>query len=192
MQWISKKQCIRTLTLMQIKVLSPLILCNFNLAYPVATHLTDLKQSLYQEIAQQAQSLLAGERDLIANMANLSALLFMRLDDVNWAGFYLLKDNELVLGPFQGKPACIRIPMGKGVCGTAAQRGEIQLIEDVHAFAGHIACDAESNSEVVLPFYQNGVLLGVLDIDSTIIGRFDQDDVNGLCRVVNILQEAIK
>jgi L-methionine (R)-S-oxide reductase len=154
--------------------------------------LTDLKRSLYHEIAQQAQSLLAGERDLIANMANLSALLFMRLDDVNWAGFYLLKDNELVLGPFQGKPACIRIPMGKGVCGTAAQRGEIQLIEDVHAFSGHIACDAESNSEVVLPFYQNGVLLGVLDVDSPSIGRFDQDDVDGLSSVVNILQEAIK
>lgn len=162
------------------------------MAYPVATHLTDLKRSLYHEIAQQAQSLLAGERDLIANMANLSALLFMRLDDVNWAGFYLLKDNELVLGPFQGKPACIRIPMGKGVCGTAAQRGEIQLIEDVHAFSGHIACDAESNSEVVLPFYQNGVLLGVLDVDSPSIGRFDQDDVDGLSSVVNILQEAIK
>ncbi|MFT5313388.1 MAG: L-methionine (R)-S-oxide reductase [Paraglaciecola sp.] len=154
--------------------------------------MTDLKRSLYHEIAQQAQSLLAGERDLIANMANLSALLFMRLDDVNWAGFYLLKDNELVLGPFQGKPACIRIPMGKGVCGTAAQRGEIQLIEDVHAFSGHIACDAESNSEVVLPFYQNGVLLGVLDVDSPSIGRFDQDDVDGLSSVVNILQEAIK
>ena len=154
--------------------------------------MADSKQSLYQEIAQQAQSLLAGERDLIANMANLSALLFMRLDDVNWAGFYLLKGDELVLGPFQGKPACIRIPMGKGVCGTSAQRGEIQLIQDVHNFAGHIACDSESNSEVVLPFYQNGVLLGVMDIDSPSIGRFDQDDVDGLSKLVDILQESIK
>jgi GAF domain-containing protein len=125
-------------------------------------------------------------------MANLSALLFMRLNDINWAGFYLLKDGELVLGPFQGKPACIRLPMGNGVCGTAAQRGEIQLIDDVHKFAGHITCDAESNSEAVLPFYQNGVLIGVMDIDSPNIGRFDQDDVNGLKKLVNILQEAIK
>jgi L-methionine (R)-S-oxide reductase len=162
------------------------------LAKLVVTHLADSKHAVYLDIAQQAQSLLAGERDLIANMANLSALLFMGLDDVNWAGFYLVKGDELVLGPFQGKPACIRIPMGKGVCGTAAQRGEIILIEDVHKFTGHISCDVESNSEVVLPFYQKGVLLGVMDIDSPSIARFDQDDVDGLSALVTILQEAIK
>jgi GAF domain-containing protein len=154
--------------------------------------LADSKQSLYQEIAQQAQSLLADERDLIANMANLSALLYMRLDNINWAGFYLLKGDELVLGPFQGKPACIRIPIGKGVCGTAAQRGEVQLIDDVHKFTGHIACDTQSKAEVVLPFYRKDVLLGVMDIDSPRIGRFDQDDVDGLKNLINILQEAIK
>lgn len=143
-------------------------------------------------MAQQAQSLLAGEKDLIANLANLSALMFMGLPDVNWAGFYLLKDDELVLGPFQGKPACIRIPLGKGVCGTAARSGEIQLVDDVHQFVGHIACDAASRSEAVLPFFKNGQILGVMDLDSPNVGRFDQNDIDGLSQLVEILQEAIK
>ncbi|QHJ10352.1 Free methionine-R-sulfoxide reductase [Paraglaciecola mesophila] len=149
------------------------------------------KTDLYQEVAQQAQALMAGEKDVIANLANLSALIFMRLPQLNWAGFYLLKGQELVLGPFQGKPACIRIPVGRGVCGKAAETGEAQCIEDVHAFVGHIACDADSNAEAVVPIFQNGQLLGVLDLDSPYVGRFDQDDMNGLQNLVNILQDAI-
>lgn len=149
------------------------------------------KIDLYKEVAQQAQALMAGEKDLIANLANLSALMYMRLPELNWAGFYLLKDQELVLGPFQGKPACIRIPLGRGVCGTAAQTGVAQCIQDVHAFDGHIACDAESNAEAVLPVYQNTKILGVMDLDSPQIGRFDQDDMIGLQNLVNILQDAI-
>lgn len=149
------------------------------------------KTQLYQEIAQQADALMAGESDLIANLANLSALMYMRLPQVNWAGFYLVKDDQLVLGPFQGKPACIRIPLGKGVCGAAAQSGLAQCIYDVHEFAGHIACDADSNSEAVIPFYHQGKLLGVMDLDSPVVGRFDQDDMNGLQKLVDLLQEAI-
>jgi GAF domain-containing protein len=149
------------------------------------------KIDLYQEVAQQAQALMADEKDLIANLANLSALIFMRLPQLNWAGFYLLKGQELVLGPFQGKPACIRIPIGRGVCGKAAETGEAQCIDDVHAFDGHIACDADSNSEAVLPVYQKGQLMGVLDLDSPHTGRFDKDDMHGLQNLVNILQEAI-
>ncbi|WP_017223283.1 GAF domain-containing protein [Moritella dasanensis] len=134
---------------------------------------------LYQRLAQQADALMAEETHLIANLANLSALLFMELEDVNWAGFYLYENNELVLGPFQGLPACIRIPVGRGVCGTAASTLQSQLVSDVHDFPGHIACDAASNSEVVVPIVVNGKLIGVLDIDSPSIGRFDQDDLAG-------------
>ncbi|MFT5807328.1 MAG: L-methionine (R)-S-oxide reductase [Moritella dasanensis] len=134
---------------------------------------------LYQRLAQQADALMAEETNLIANLANLSALLFMELADVNWAGFYLYENNELVLGPFQGLPACIRIPVGRGVCGTAASTLQSQLVSDVHDFPGHIACDAASNSEVVVPIVVNGKLIGVLDIDSPSIGRFDQDDLAG-------------
>lgn len=149
------------------------------------------KQQLYAEIAQQAKSLIEGEPDLIANLANLSALLWMRLPQINWAGFYLYKDEQLVLGPFQGKPACVRIPMGRGVCGTAAKLGEAQLVEDVHQFEGHIACDSASNSEVVIPFYQGDYLAGVLDIDSPKVGRFDQEDVMGLKLIVDALEESL-
>lgn len=149
------------------------------------------KQNLYQQINQQASGLTMGESDLIANLANISALLWMHLPDINWAGFYLLKGEELVLGPFQGKPACIRIPLGKGVCGTAAKAEKTQLIDDVHQFEGHIACDAESNSEVVLPFFKNNKLIGVLDIDSPKLGRFDQEDVSGLQNLVEILQRTL-
>lgn len=149
------------------------------------------KESLYRDICLQTQGLLADETDLIANLANLSAILWMNLDDINWCGFYLLKGNELVLGPFQGKPACIRIPIGKGVCGTAAQSGEIQLVDNVHEFSGHIACDAASNSEIVLPFYHQQQLIGVLDIDSPIFNRFDQQDADGLQKVVTILQDTL-
>jgi L-methionine (R)-S-oxide reductase len=127
-------------------------------------------------LAAQAEGLLSGHNDRIANAANLAALLFMELPDINWAGFYFLKGDELVLGPFQGKPACVSIPMGKGVCGTAAQSLETQRVADVHNFPGHIACDAASRSELVVPLALNGQLIGVLDIDSPFPARFDASD----------------
>jgi len=139
-----------------------------------------LKNEFYKELLTQAKGLMSGESDLIANMANLSALMFNRMEKVNWAGFYLYKEDQLVLGPFQGQPACIRIPVGRGVCGTAAQSLQTQLVEDVHAFEGHIACDAASNSEIVIPLVLNGNLLGVLDIDSPEYSRFDEEDKAGL------------
>lgn len=134
----------------------------------------------YQRLTKQAVALIESEKDYIANLANISSLLFMELDDLNWAGFYLKKGNELVLGPFQGKPACVRIPMGRGVCGTAAQTNSVQRVYDVHEFEGHIACDAASNSEIVIPFTINGEVAGVLDIDSPNIGRFNEIDEEGL------------
>ncbi|MCR9485737.1 GAF domain-containing protein [Vibrio alginolyticus] len=134
----------------------------------------------YQRLTKQAVALIESEPDFIANLANLSSLLFMELDDLNWAGFYLTKGEEFVLGPFQGKPACVRIPMGRGVCGTAAQTNTIQRVYDVHEFEGHIACDAASNSEIVIPFSINGKVVGVLDIDSPSIGRFNETDEEGL------------
>ncbi|MBT1449701.1 GAF domain-containing protein [Glaciecola sp. XM2] len=142
------------------------------------------KQALYHTLVQQAGSIIHGEKDLIANMANLSALLFNQLANVNWAGFYLYKEGELVLGPFQGQVACIRIAMGKGVCGTAALSRTTQRVDDVHDFAGHIACDAASNSEIVIPIVINDELIGVLDIDSPIFSRFDEDDQKGLEQLV--------
>lgn len=143
--------------------------------------------SLSGSLLAQAKALIEGESDLIANMANLSALLFNQLEAVNWAGFYLFKDGQLVLGPFQGQPACIRIPMGKGVCGTAAQTQTIQRIENVHDFAGHIACDAASNSEIVLPIVKNDQLVGVLDIDSPNFARFSEQDELVLSGIVDVL-----
>lgn len=134
----------------------------------------------YQRLTKQAVALIESENDYIANLANISSLLFMELDDLNWAGFYLKKGDELVLGPFQGKPACVRIPMGRGVCGTAAQTNSVQRVYDVHEFEGHIACDAASNSEIVIPFTINGEVAGVLDIDSPNIGRFNEIDEEGL------------
>lgn len=134
----------------------------------------------YQRLTKQAVALIESEKDYIANLANISSLLFMELDDLNWAGFYLKKGDELVLGPFQGKPACVRIPMGRGVCGTAAQTKSVQRVYDVHEFEGHIACDAASNSEIVIPFTINGEVAGVLDIDSPNIGRFNEIDEEGL------------
>ena len=141
---------------------------------------TQNKAEMYASLLQQAQGLFYDEKDLIANAANLSSLLFNTLDKVNWAGFYLYKDGELVLGPFQGLPACIRIAMGRGVCGTAAETRETQLVEDVHAFEGHIACDAASRSEIVVPLVKDGELLGVLDIDSPVVARFDDEDKIGI------------
>ncbi len=150
------------------------------------------KSELYAQLAQELRSLIADEPDFIANLANASALLFHSLPDLNWAGFYLLKSGELVVGPFQGKPACVRIAIGKGVCGTAAARRTSVIVPDVHQFPGHIACDAASNSEIVVPMLRDGELLGVLDIDSPRFGRFDEQDREGLERVVSILLKPIQ
>lgn len=144
------------------------------------------KTELYTSLAAQLRSLLEGERDSIANMANFASLLFYSLPDLNWSGFYLLKDNQLVLGPFQGKPACIRIPMGEGVCGTAAARRETILVANVHDFPGHITCDSASNSEIVVPVVSGEELIGVLDLDSPIVSRFDDTDAKGLNELVDI------
>lgn len=139
------------------------------------------KREHYDDLLRQARGLFAGERNLIANAANLSALVFHSLPDLNWAGFYLFDGEELVVGPFQGKPACVRIALGRGVCGTAAQSRQTQLIADVHAFEGHIACDAASNAEIVVPLIKaDGSLLGVWDVDSPLAGRFDADDRAGM------------
>lgn len=134
------------------------------------------KQKDYELVIKQLRALLEGESNTIANLANASALLNQFLNEVNWVGFYLMEDGELVLGPFQGLPACVRIPLGKGVCGTAAQNQKTERIEDVHAFPGHIACDAASQSEIVVPIVRDGQLLGVLDIDSPTKNRFDEID----------------
>jgi len=137
------------------------------------------KPALYRELLGALDALTAGERDAVANMANAAALIAHYLDDLNWSGFYRLVDDELVLGPFQGKAACIRIPLGKGVCGTAAAQRRTQLVADVHAFPGHIACDAASRSELVVPIVRDGSLLGVLDLDSPSPARFDEEDARG-------------
>ncbi len=147
------------------------------------------KKKFYDTLSLQAQALIGDEHNYIANMANLSALLFTSLEDINWAGFYLLDGkDELVLGPFQGNPACIRIPLGKGVCGTAAAELTTQLVEDVHSFDGHIACDAASNSEIVIPVMRNGELFAVLDIDSPSLARFDDEDKIGLEALVKCFE----
>jgi L-methionine (R)-S-oxide reductase len=141
----------------------------------------------YELLTKQLDALLTGEQDLIANLSNASALLNQFLEDINWVGFYLLKDNELVLGPFQGLPACVRIPIGRGVCGTAVSKKQTIVVEDVHAFPGHIACDAASKSEIVIPLIKNDEIIGVLDIDSPIEARFTQEDQVGLERFVTTL-----
>lgn len=140
----------------------------------------------YALLAAQAESLFADERDFIANASQFSAFLFNELPDVNWAGFYLNRNEELVLGPFQGKVACVRIPFSKGVCGAAARTRETQRVEDVHAFPGHIACDSASNSELVVPLVKDGRLIGVLDLDSPKVGRFSEEDQAGIERLVEI------
>ena len=151
-----------------------------------------MKEQQYSQLIAQAKSLVSGERDLIANMANISALLFNNLEEVNWAGFYLYKEDQLVLGPFQGQPACIRIPLGKGVCGTSASTRTVQRITDVHQFEGHIACDAASNSEIVVPLVLNDTLIGVLDIDSPVFERFTEEDEKGLIEIAQILMDSQK
>jgi L-methionine (R)-S-oxide reductase len=138
------------------------------------------KAETYSHLVAQLRSLLKDEPDFIANAANFSSLLYHSLPDVNWVGFYLLKDNELVLGPFQGQPACVRIAMGKGVCGTAAELQQTVVVENVHEFPGHIACDSASNSEIVVPLIKDGKLIGVLDLDSPSLSRFNDEDARGL------------
>ncbi len=142
-------------------------------------------------LAAQARGLLSVESDVVANAANLSALLFMELEQVNWVGFYFLQGQDLVLGPFQGKPACVRIPMGQGVCGTAARSQQTQRVRDVEEFHGHIACDADSRSELVVPLILKGDLLGVLDIDSPVINRFSESDQAMLEEVVRVYIDSI-
>lgn len=140
------------------------------------------KTELYTDLNRDFQALMAGETSFLATLANTSALLYERLAEVNWAGFYLLENDTLVLGPFRGKIACVRIPVGRGVCGTAVAQNLVQRIEDVHAFDGHIACDAASNAEIVLPITVENQIIGVLDIDSTAFGRFTDEDEQGLQR----------
>lgn len=138
------------------------------------------KEKLYARIHAQAAGLLSGESDPIANAANLAALLFMELDEVNWVGFYFLKGAELVLGPFQGQPACVRIGLGQGVCGTAGESRQTLIVDNLDEFAGHIACDGASKAEIVIPLLKDGALLGVLDLDSPRLARFDRFDRHGL------------
>jgi GAF domain-containing protein len=142
--------------------------------------MTDTKTVLYRDLLLQAQGLVTGIDDPIANAANIAALIWYGLPDLNWAGFYFVKDRELVLGPFQGKPACVRIPEDKGVCGAAAAARKTLIVPDVHAFEGHIACDSASNSEIVVPLIRDGAVIGVLDLDSPSLARFDDADAAGL------------
>ncbi|USD66523.1 GAF domain-containing protein [Vibrio sp. SCSIO 43136] len=145
----------------------------------------------YNTLTKQVIALIEDEKDLIANLSNISAILNMELDRLNWVGFYLMKEDELVLGPFQGKPACVRIPVGRGVCGTAVATNSVQRIHDVHQFEGHIACDAASNSEIVIPFSIGNGVAGVLDIDSPEVGRFDQNDEDGLVRLMKEVEKLL-
>ena len=149
------------------------------------------KATLYRDLLSAADGLTAGEPDPIANMANVTALVWETLPDLNWAGFYRNVDGELVLGPFQGRPACIRIPFGQGVCGAAAQSLEVQCVEDVHAFPGHIACDAASASELVVPIVRDGKLIAVLDLDSPSPGRFTEEDEAGCVALCDVLAKIL-
>lgn len=149
------------------------------------------KPGLYDELAEQARGLLHGERDRIANAANFAALVYHALPELNWAGFYFFDGAELVVGPFQGRPACVRIGLGKGVCGTAALARRTQRVEDVNAFPGHIACDSASRSEIVVPLVDGGRLIGVWDVDSPRLGRFDADDEAGMERLARIFVESL-
>ena len=146
----------------------------------------------YESVKKQLEALTEDCLYLISNLSNTSALLWQSMAEINWVGFYILQEDALILGPFQGKPACIRIPMGKGVCGTAAREDRIQLVENVHAFPGHIACDSASNSEIVLPLHLDGKLWGVLDIDSPLTGRFSEEDRQGLSQLCRVIEKFLK
>ena len=167
-----------------------LALVNVTMTFQLKEQMTDSKPELYANLAAQLCSLLEGEDDLIANSANFSSLLYHSVPDLNWAGFYFLKDQQLVLGPFQGQPACVRIEIGKGVCGTAAEQRQTIIVDNVHDFPGHIACDSASNSEIVVPLIQGGRLIGVLDLDSPSLGRFDDNDAEGLNELVRIFMDS--
>jgi GAF domain-containing protein len=149
------------------------------------------KSELYADLLNAARALTEGERDGVANMANIAALMWQYLPDLNWAGFYRMVGGELVLGPFQGKAACIRIPLGKGVCGAAALSGDVQCVDDVHAFPGHIACDADSRSELVAPVIRDGNVIAVIDLDSPRASRFDAADVDGISALARLLSDRI-
>ena len=149
------------------------------------------KPELYESLSSFAAALIAGEPDPVANMANLASLIWHVLPDLNWAGFYRCVGDELVLGPFIGKPACVRIAIGQGVCGTAASTGKTQIVADVHAFPGHIACDAESRAELVVPIVHGGKLIAVIDLDSPLSGRFDEDDAAGIEMLARVIGHAV-
>lgn len=157
---------------------------DINASYP------EEKTQMYKLLLSQMKALLEGEQDITANLANASAFLNEALNNINWVGFYLMKNNELLLGPFQGKVACVHISVGKGVCGTAVLENKTQLVDDVHRFPGHIACDSASNSEIVIPLRCNGKVVGVLDIDSPLLGRFDSEDASGLEKLAAAIEEA--
>ena len=150
------------------------------------------KEELYEEVALQLTGLFEDCPHVIANLSNASAALNQAMKDINWVGFYLMEEGQLVLGPFQGKVACVEIKVGKGVCGTAVEKDEIQLVKNVHEFPGHIACDGASNSEIVLPIHVNGKVWGVLDIDSPLLARFDEEDKDGLEKVVSVLEKMLE
>ena len=145
----------------------------------------------YELLVKQADSLIRGVPHFYANLSNISALIYSSLDDINWAGFYLLEGDRLILGPFQGNVACVEIPVGKGVCGTAVAQNSTQIVPDVHLFPGHIACDSASRSEAVIPIRRNGKAIAVLDIDSPVLSRFTQDDMRGLEKLASVLEELI-
>ena len=149
------------------------------------------KTKLYAIIKDQLLAITADIPHLIANLSNISALLNQAIPDINWVGFYLMQDGKLVLGPFQGKVACVEIAVGKGVCGTAVEKDEVQLVPDVHAFPGHIACDGASRSEIVLPIHKDGHVVGVLDIDSPLLSRFTEDDKAGLLEIIPIIENIL-
>ncbi|MBQ9123368.1 MAG: GAF domain-containing protein [Lachnospiraceae bacterium] len=149
------------------------------------------KEKMYKEVSMHLKGLLEDVPHTIANLANASALLNQAMREINWVGFYLMEEGQLVLGPFQGKTACVEIKVGRGVCGTAVERDEVMLVKDVHQFPGHIACDGASASEIVLPIHVNGEIFGVLDIDSPVVGRFDEVDKAGLLKVVEIIEAAL-
>jgi len=158
-------------------------------AYSTAT--PEAKQAMFDDLRSQLSGMVHGETDIIANTANFSSLVFNAMPDLNWAGFYFLKADELVLGPFQGKPACIRIKKGRGVCGTTVVEGKSIIVPDVHAFPGHIACDVNSRSELVVPVISKGVIIGVFDLDSPLPNRFDQVDADGIESLVKILEASL-
>ena len=156
-----------------------------------ASELPEYKADFYRLLEKQTKALTSGEEDTLANLANVASLLFTSMAEVNWAGFYIVRGEQLVLGPFMGKPACVRIPLGRGVCGNAVIQKEAMLVNDVDAFPGHIACDADSRSEIVIPLLVDGNIVGVLDIDSPVKERFDQEDRLGLEAVVEVLQQQL-